>query len=324
MTANKFSLLLVATVLLGIVGTASADPLPNEPLKFQQLPMVATKILEDTYYGHDELSTAYRIPGVTQNLYQGTFMADDFADRVASPVVHVRWWGSYMNQPTHPGGVKDFLIAFETDVPADPTGGFSHPGDILLSQVVSLGPLAYHSGTFTETKIREADPLLGEALYEYNAELACPFPQQIDTVYWLKIVALVDPERDSMLQWGWHNRDYTINDPYASVPPPPPPGVIPGEHSEGFLPDGKEIWHFQDDAVSGTVFLNVMGQCDVLVDQGGYTPQNYVPPYDGPTLIFNHSKDLAFELYAPEPSSIALLGMGAVALVVVYRRKRAG
>jgi hypothetical protein len=249
-------------------------------------------------------------------------MADDFADRVSSPVVHVRWWGSYLEQTAPPDiggvGVQEFLISFESDIPANPTTGFSQPGVPLLSQVVRLGPLAPHSGTFIETPIRGPDPLLGEALYEYNAELLCPFPQQADTVYWLKIVALVDPERDGQLQWGWHNRDYTIFDPFASAPP----NVLPGEHPDGTLPDGTEIWHFQDDAVSGDLQLNVLGPCDIPLEQGNYAPQDYVPPYDGPTLIIEHSKDLAFELYAPEPSSMALLGMGGVALAFAYRRRR--
>ena len=106
-------------------------------------------------------------------------------------------------------------------------------------------------GTFSETFIRPPDPLLGEALYKYNAELAIPFQQLPDTVYWLKIVALVDPQEDGFLQWGWHNRDYSKFDPFASSPP----AVVPGEHNEGPLPDGTDIWHFQDDAVSGSIVV---------------------------------------------------------------------
>ena len=52
-----------------------------------------------------------------------------------------------------------------------------------------------------------------EALYEYNAELNLGkyFPEHHDKVYWLKIVALVDVQRDGFIQWGWHDRDWSIH-----------------------------------------------------------------------------------------------------------------
>ena len=163
-------------------------------------------------------------------------MADDFADKFDSPVVHVRWWGSYMQSTLPPGGVKQFLISFESDVPAgsDPIVPYSHPGVPLLNQIVSLdtdGVLTPGSGTFIEKPLgTPVGPGLippPEALFEYNAELNLgkEFPEQHDTVYWLKIVALVDLQRDGPLQWGWHDRDWSIPDPYASKPP----AVIPGE-----------------------------------------------------------------------------------------------
>ena len=74
-------------------------------------------------------------------------MADDFADKFSTPVVHVRWWGSY-NQNftgnTASPGVKQFLISFEDDVAKDDptnTTGFSHPGKPLLTQTVLQGRL---------------------------------------------------------------------------------------------------------------------------------------------------------------------------------------
>ena len=101
--------------------------------------------------------------------------------------------------------------------------------------------------TFTEKLIRGPDPILGESLYEYNAELRMgkEFNEVKDTVYWLKIVALVDlpvvgfagfdpynPQNFTpfpVTQWGWHNRDYTIQDTLAS------PNVAPGEFIEGVV-----------------------------------------------------------------------------------------
>jgi hypothetical protein len=310
-------------VWASVAAIAAADPLPGEKLKFQQLPMVATPIGGTLYYGHDELSTAVLAPpdpGQPQ-VYQGQFMADDFADPFEQEIVHVRWWGSYLDAPDGPSKLVDrFLISFESDVPVGPDNPFSHPGTPLLNQVVFKGPLAPASGTFTEAPIRAPDPLLSEALFEYNAELMLPFHQNKDTVYWLKIVALTEPaQQQPPVLWGWHNRDYTVMDPFASVAP----AVVPGEYLDGTLPSGEPIWHFQDDAVSGLMTAIVIDPKTVTIDQSRYAPENYVAPFDGPTPIANHSKDLAFELYyVPEPSTLALLAIG-LGLLALRQKRRA-
>ena len=154
-------------------------------------------------------------------------------------------------------------------------------------------------------------------------------------MYWLKIVALVDLPPGSIIdpdqpptfapRWGWHNRDYTIRDSLASTPP----AVAPGEHLDGVLPGpqpfSNPIWHFQDDAVTGRVVVNhlstPMGQIMPIVDQGQFQPTNYLSLVDGPPLIGEFSKDLAFELYTvPEPAA-ALLLIVALASVVKFRRR---
>ncbi len=337
---TKLIVTVVTLLTVGWAMTGLADPLDGQILKFQQLPMDGTLILDVPYFGHDELSTAVSVygalPGGGTGIvgWQGQFMADDFADKFTTPVVHVRWWGSYIhNEIIQP--VDKFLIAFESDVPA-PAGtpeGFSHPGSLLLSQIVhkvAAGPTP--PGTYTETLKSPGGPPLGESLYEYNAELHLDkhFPQQPDTVYWLKIVALVDVPQDftgPITQWGWHNRDYTIMDPLASTPP----GVVPGEFMDGVLPDGQTIWHFQDDAVSGAVAVIINADTPDMpfVNQTGYAPQNYInlvdgpgpttapPPFEG---IGAHSKDLAFELYTvPEPATLALLAFGAAGALSMRR-----
>ena len=327
-------LALLAVVALAC-SSALGDPLPGQVLKFQQLPMISTTVGDPTptdaavYYGHDERSTARLVPGTPQ--YQGVAMADDFADLFDTPVVHVRWWGSYLNEKDNPDGflkARKFLISFETDVPAGTDGNFSHPGTPLQSEVVSLGPLSPGSGTFTESLVRPADPLLGESLYMYNAELALPFDQNPDTVYWLKIVALDDQaDPTQTLDWGWHNRDYTIFDQFASSPP----NVLPGESLVGQIPlnngTADPIWHFQDDSVSSQVVITSTDLGELFVEQSQYQPQRYVSPYDGPELIGEYSKDLAFELYTypvPEPSTLALIGVGLFCLTAYQRRRRTG
>lgn len=317
----------------------TADPIPGRDiLKFSQLPMLNTTLVgqdgnTEVFHGHDELSTAYRYVNPTDNSlgYRGQFMADDFADRFDSPVVHVKWWGSYLHRPSilpENEGVRRFLISFESDIPRDPNNpnSFSRPGEPLRNQIVTVdadGVLTPGEGTFTE---REVAPISVDGpIYEYNAELHLdkPFPQKPDTVYWLKIVALVDPidnlPLEEQLAWGWHNRDYTIPDPLASVLP----AVDPGEHIQGFLPAAGgdiPIWHFQDDSVNGFVDVMInpndpMSQImpNVIQDVGG--PQHYLPPFDGPSLIGQFSKDLAFQLFTvPEPGTmlLALIGLSAI------------
>ncbi len=320
--------------------TALADPPDDYVTKFMQKPMVELKLGDATnlevYYGHDELSTAYlqNDPGTTP-FYRGTFMADDFADKVDQPVAHVTWWGSYMDAITPDNKqVQQFLISFESDVPAT-ADHYSYPGEVLSSQIVTLDtsggiPAA---GAFTERPIHPGGPPLNERLYQYNAELAIPFPQEIDTVYWLKIVALVDQNDPAQegIAWGWHNRDYTAMDPYASQPP----AVVPGEHVQGTFVDstGKDIpvWHFQDDAVTGDVHIGIdvdlaTGEQKIVVDQNTLHETYYIPGIDMPYEVQNEfSKDLAFALYAqpvPEPSTFAMIGLAVACLLGVGRRGR--
>jgi hypothetical protein len=337
-----------AIAAMSMATTTIADPLPGrDRIKFSQKPMIATTVpnsqgIPGVYHGHDELSTAYgfgtaALPPV---VYQGKFMADDFADTLSDPVVHVKWWGSYLDNVINPNmPVNKFLISFEADVPAGPSPSFSHPGQPLLNQVVFRGPLAPGSGTFTENLILPAGPGVPESLYEYNAELHLgkAFPELKDTVYWLKVVAMVDAPINTTFdpfnppaiatRWGWHNRDYTIKDPLAST------NVNPGENNQGPF-NGVPVWHFQDDAVTGDVriFTSTTGGLVMpAVEQPvvNMLPTHYVDGLDGPGIpgalgIARFSKDLSFELYTvvPEPTT-CLLSIVAMAGLVFRRRTTA-
>ena len=334
--------IIMASVVL--VPQSQADPLPGRDLlKFQQKPMIATPIINSqgqvqTFQGHDELSTAYGFGtavGPPQD-YSGRFMADDFSDKLSSPVVHVKWWGSYHNDFINPQmPVNKFLVAFESDVPAGPAPSFSTPGQVLQFDVVNrANALTPGSGLFTEKLIRGPDPIFGESLYEYNAELHLnrSFPEKADAVYWLKIAALVDAPPGItfptnapppfVTQWGWHNRDYTIKDPLASNVP------VPGEFADGTV-NGVNIFHFQDDAVQGDLRFLPFAPTP-LIFQNNMSPQFYVDVADGPgptTVglpgIGSHSKDLAFELYTtvPEPATFLMLFSASLGLALNHRRR---
>lgn len=321
-------------------GAAVADPIDGRDiLKFSQRPMADTMIsivpgVVETFNGHDEFSTAYSTFDAAGNIdgYVGNFMADDFADKFATPVVHVKWWGSYLHRPTtHPEPVQTFLISFEEDVPVGPDNPFSHPGDPLLNQIVSLdadGVLTAGEGTYTETIFHPVS--VDGPIFEYNAELHLgkEFLQKPNDVKWLKIVALVDVPTDTpadqRIQWGWHNRDYTIPNPLASSPP----AVIPGEGPVGIIGvPPVPIWHFQDDAVSGIVNVDIdpndpMTRIMPDVFQFNFDDQNYLPPFDGPSIIGQFSKDLAFELYTiPEPATLMLVLVAFVGCGFVRPRR---
>ena len=330
--------ILTAVAVLLAAATTFADPLPGQILKFQQKPMDGVTINGVQYWGHDEESTAW---SDDQYVYQGVFMADDFSDTVRQDVVHVKWWGSYFWDGiiSDQQGVRKFLIGFEHDIPADPLNPESysmpvpyHPENVYqIVQKVNVNPTP--AGTFTENWV-PSPVQRPEELYVYNAELTHPFPQKPDTVYWLKIVALLDDSgTEPPIPWGWHNRDYTATDPYAS------PNVNPGEHIQGRIPDPTglnptPIYHHQDDAVMGWTYIFVdPGTTDnVFVEQYEMWPTHYVDGWDGPGMepdipdfpgIGMFSKDLAFELYAiPEPSSIVLIGLGTVCLLAIRRRRR--
>jgi hypothetical protein len=342
---------------------AQADPLPKRDLlKFSQLPELAVPLPDPngtvtTYHGHDELSTAYGNilqPGSPVLGYTGRFMADDFADKLNTPVLHVKFWGSYLNNFIDPNmQVNKFLISFESDQPANSANGFSHPDVPLLTQIVTRGALAPSSGTFTEKPVPGITSVDGP-VYEYNAELNLnnAFPEKADNVYWLKITALVDlpvgfstanPSFDPLnpgasptkvTQWGWHNRDFTVQDTLAST------AVSPGESIVGLVGNAASpvpVWHFQDDAVAGKVRVNMLPPGTPLnptIQQQSLSATNYVDGLDGPGIagathnISSFSKDLAFELYTnnpvPEPGTCLLLISGCVGLALMRRKMSRG
>jgi hypothetical protein len=290
---------------LGIGSFASGQALPGEVLKFQQLPLGGN--LNSQFPGHDELSTASL--STASGGYSGTFAADDFSDNVTSPIVDVQWWGSYFPSTNLPGGqVQQFLISFETNTTS--TAGFSEPGQSLSAQVVNVAPspLVAASGTFSQTMVPSVGGGPDGPLYEYNAELANPFPEQAGTTYWLKIVAL-DTPGSVPVQWGWHNRDYTIPDPFAAPP---------GDVIEGTNDIGQPVYHYLDDAVTGNVTYIPGAPPPQGLIETDMTPLFYsnVSSIDGfgATGVGAPSEDLAFSLYynptVPEPVALPLLAAG--------------
>src|SRR5262249_51179554 len=118
--------------------------------------------------------------------------------------------------------------------------------------------------------------------------------------------------------------DYTIKDPLAST------AVAPGEFLDGNI-NGTPIYHFQDDAVTGQLIVNLAGPGAPTVAQSNMSPTFYVDGADGPAAagagavgISHYSKDLAFQLFTtqvPEPGTCLLLGAGGVGIAILRRRR---
>jgi hypothetical protein len=290
--------------IVAVVPAVVASPLPTV-LKFSQLPLNNLAINGAIYNGHDETSYATLNSTAT---YQGTGAADDFSDFYNTPVVQVNWWGSYLPTPLVPPivPVPDFLISFESDVPVTPNNPFSHPGTPLLVQTVTRATGGLLPGEFTETPVGPTNNL-----FLYQALLATPFPEQAGTVYWLKIAGLYPAGTTG--DWGWHNRDYTVQDTLAN----------PGEVNESIASSSPPVWHYGDDAVQGT--LSYAPNTGVLTE-GGFSPLTYNPTTaltDGPPIVTGLSEDLAFQLVTtPEPATLALLALGGALFLI--RRPRSG
>ena len=89
-------------------------------------------------------------------------MADDFADKFSTPVVHVKWWGSYLNNfvnPNFAGGQIPDLVREDDRRSTKPIRSAIR-GTPLLNQIVRRGPIAPGSGTFTEMPISGGGPPL--------------------------------------------------------------------------------------------------------------------------------------------------------------------
>ena len=319
---GRGSVAIIAAALagLGFSPLASADALPGEVLKFYQAPLnnlgpqyplgaVPTSLdvpASPRSTGHDELSTA-TFSTAANGGYTGTMMADDFGDTFTTPIVHVTFWGSYMNNtapPTGAAGVQKFQITFYTDNPANKTANTpSTPLIPYSTQTVTLGALAPASGTFTETPVinTSGSPNTGDSpLFKYNAELAIPVTEPvtvnpttgqvvqgpIGTVNWISIVALSGgPNGGPTFQWGWHDRDYGIFDPLAIGANP----TGPGENNLNPAltdPNGQPVWHFQDDAVSNNTFAFTPGALPTAAPNGSgrvSSSVSFASPPSGPS-----------------------------------------
>jgi len=188
---KKLITICLVCVLLSAQAIVSAESLPL-PTKWTQLPNMET--------------------GIDYGSMRGwVIAADDYLCENPLPVTDVHWWGSYWASVQDPQPINGFTISFYSDVPASPTGEFSHPGDLLYT--------AYVRGNCSETYYgySQSD---GTNVYQYNTMLPQPFEQDYRTIYWLSIQ--VDQGWEMPPYWGWHNSiDHWQDGAVQAIEPPP-------------------------------------------------------------------------------------------------------
>ena len=134
-------------------------------------------------------------------------LADDWMCSESGPVTDIHFWGSWFNDQV--GTIVAFSVAIASDIPADPPSiPYSRPGVTLWERTfypddwVVAGPWEGPQGWYDpgEGFIMPDNHVL---YWQYNIEnIEGAFIQEVGTVYWLSISAIVLPESPQP-RWGW-------------------------------------------------------------------------------------------------------------------------
>lgn len=187
---KRYVMLFVAAMLLLAVAVAEAKT-GDGCIKWSQLPAMIEPWgmdIESDWDSEDDL------PNV--------IVMDDWMCMDGMPISDVHWWGSYLIAAAAPA--LGFRVSIHADIPAEPTGLPSHPGELLAQW------------TFSPTEVfmnfHGLDIYLNE-VYQYFVYLPEYFYQERDKIYWLDIQAIVPGAVGPV--WGWHtamNQPHNIDD----------------------------------------------------------------------------------------------------------------
>ncbi|MEX2113349.1 MAG: PEP-CTERM sorting domain-containing protein [Pirellulales bacterium] len=296
MKAYHFAATVALVTALFVVSTpASADWSPTNPAdvakaKWIQLPDLSPN-------GLDVLDTIQ--PNTTPNPQWKT-LADDFLCTQSGPITDAHIWGSWLSDvlPINSAGLPDpgaveFKISFWSDQPAGgPIAPYSHPNQLLWTGLFQPGQYKVNPNVITALE-GFYDPNVGQVIgtdtqvYQYN------FPNLVD--------ALGQNFVQTQGTIYWFEVQANVLNTLGAVP------ASFGWKTRDFPQ------HFNDDAV--------------FADTNGFNGPNttfwreLIYPVGHP--LAGASMDLSFVLTVPEPSAVAMAGMGLVALVgMVVRRRR--
>ena len=139
-------------------------------------------------------------------------VADDFRCSQSGPITDIHFWGSWKDDLI--GQVTSIHLSLHSDVP-DPDGTgplISHPGDLLWSwttddfAVKPVDPPSWQGWLCPP----DGAPLNNnhQKYFQYNiVNIPNPFPQVLDTIYWLDIAVTVDQG-----EFGWKTSTNHWND----------------------------------------------------------------------------------------------------------------
>jgi hypothetical protein len=222
-------------------------------------------------------------------------LADDFLCTQTGPIIDAHIWGSWLNDvlPTNSAGQPDagaveFKISFWSDVPAGgPMVPYSHPGQLLWTSLFLPGQFTVNPNVITAPE-QFLDPNTGQILGPDTQVYQYNFPNLIDAAgqYFQQTQGTI----------YWFEVQANVLNTLGTVPA-----------SFGWKTSNQP---FNDDGV--------------FADTAGFNGANisFWRPLEFPV---GHSLDLSFVLTVPEPSSVAIAGIGLVALGgVVVRRSRRG
>jgi hypothetical protein len=246
-------------------------------------------------------------------------IADDFRDPFNTPVLTVRWWGSYVGPTFGPGtpgpvpifgpGSEDgYLISFFKDIPADTPGGvpYSRPGELLGSYAVSFDKVWVEPTNYIgwdQHPIWEYKANLMDAHLDHPSTYAGPmgFNQKAGEIYWISIVAEVGHKLELVTDATGAVR--WVESPTGKFAQPNqqnPEGHYWGWHTSPI--------HFNDVATMGHLAMPGM--------QWEYFGWQPIQPR-------HELFDMAFELYTvPEPIGASLMAAGMLMAAMFWRRPR--
>ncbi len=260
-------------------------------------------------------------PDILQQLQGPNWIAaDDFQDPFDTPVLTVRWWGSYFgptfqSDPTGtnvpifgPGSEDGYVLSFFTDrpavtIPGTPIGIPSQPEELLASYIAPLdvvkitptGQIGWDNHEIWEYQVDLMDAHLEHAV----AGMADPdgFNQLPGEIYWLAINAEVGHTLIEVTQAdgtvSWVEQD---TGKFAQPNANHPEGHFWGWHTS------PEV--FNDDAAMGHLLMGPGGEW--IYPEDSWNP---IDAQHGPA-------SMAFQLLTiPEPASAILLGLGGLAIM---------
>jgi hypothetical protein len=258
-------------MILAISNVVNADWRPGDPNKWVQRPDLTT-------LGMDVLAT------------HPIVLADDFLCRKTGLITDIHIWGSWLNDilPQNAAGQPDptqvkFRLSIHSDIPKDPTGAYSRPGELLWQrdfepgafQVIPFGSDLTEG--WYDPNTRNYIPVGDHNAWQYNflIDPLNAFEQKGSTanpiVYWLDVEAfpIVSEPGTAGPLFGWKT----------------------------------SVDRWNDDAVWGNS------------PSGPWNELRYPEGHQ----YYGESIDLAFVI-TPEPATMALLGLGSL---VLLRKRRA-